>query len=246
MNSLGKRVHLVEKEKEILPGFDAQLSLRLRTILEKRGIVIETGLDAAKFDCGRFDTVIASTGRAASLEDLKIENAGVKVDERGWIKTDEYLRSSESHIYACGDITGKKLLAYTAEYQGHLCVENITGKSFKEDYRALPECVFSKPQAARAGILEEEAKAKGINFKIVKSNFLRFSSSHVYGDTDGFIKILFDAQEKIIGAGIISENAAELINIFSLGIKNNLKLEDLKKCLFIHPTLSEIIPLLFQ
>ena len=103
--------------------------------------------------------------------------------------------------------------------------------------------MFSQPQLAKVGILEEEAKAKGINFKVVKSNFLKFSSSYVYGDRDGFIKFLIDDQEKIIGAGIISKSAAELISIFSLCIKNNLSAKDLKKCIFIHPTLSEILPL---
>ncbi|MBU2044560.1 MAG: NAD(P)/FAD-dependent oxidoreductase [Candidatus Omnitrophica bacterium] len=246
LNSLGKRVRLIEKEDDILLGFDSQLTRRLRVILEKRGIVIETGVDSAKFDFDRFGLVVSATGRTANLDSLNIENSQVSIDKQGWIRTDEYLRSSQGHIYACGDVTGKKLLAYVAEYQGNLCVKNITGKNIREDYFGLPEAVFSKPQIARVGLLEKEAEARGIKITIIKSNFLRFSSSYVYGDTDGYIKVLVDQQGKIIGAGIISETAAELINTVSLAIKNGLKLDDLKQSLFIHPTISEIIPLLFQ
>ncbi|MBU2251178.1 MAG: NAD(P)/FAD-dependent oxidoreductase, partial [Candidatus Omnitrophica bacterium] len=212
LNSLGKRVRLIEKEDDILLGFDSQLTRRLRVILEKRGIVIETGVDSAKFDFDRFGLVVSATGRTANLDSLNIENSQVSIDKQGWIRTDEYLRSSQGHIYACGDVTGKKLLAYVAEYQGNLCVKNITGKNIREDYFGLPEAVFSKPQIARVGLLEKEAEARGIKITIIKSNFLRFSSSYVYGDTDGYIKVLVDQQGKIIGAGIISETAAELIN----------------------------------
>ncbi|MBU2436892.1 MAG: dihydrolipoyl dehydrogenase, partial [Candidatus Omnitrophica bacterium] len=81
-------------------------------------------------------------------------------------------------------------------------------------------------------------------YRVIKSNFLKFSSSYVYNDNDGFIELLVNEEDRIIGAGIISLFAAELINILSLCIKNNLTLSDLKKNVFIHPTLSEIIPLL--
>jgi len=243
LRNFGKKVTVIEIARQILPGFDSQLARRLETILKRQGIVIDTGVDALKVNLDQFDLVVEALGRVPNLDSLKIKKANLETDKDGWLKTDKYLRSSQKHIYACGDVLGRKLLAYTAEYQGRLCVENIIGQRATEDYSGLPECVFSQPQLAKVGILEEEAKAKGINFKVVKSNFLKFSSSYVYGDRDGFIKFLIDDQEKIIGAGIISKSAAELISIFSLCIKNNLSAKDLKKCIFIHPTLSEILPL---
>lgn len=242
----GKQLLLIEKEGQILPGFDSQLSLRLETILKRQGVKVETATDAANYEFDKFDMVVQAVGRIPNLKDLKLENAAVIIDSNGWIKTDSCLETSQNNIYACGDITGKRLLAYVAEYQGRLAVENMIGKNISEDYSGLPECVFSQPQLAKVGILEDEAKAKGVNFKVIKSNFLKFSSAQVYGDNDGFIKVIVDDQEKILGAGIISKYAGELISIFSLCIKNELKLGDLKKCLFVHPTLSEIIPLLVQ
>ncbi|MCF7907765.1 MAG: NAD(P)/FAD-dependent oxidoreductase [Candidatus Omnitrophica bacterium] len=246
LHKFGKKVLLIEKENQILPSFDSQLSSRLEVILKRQGVELETGVDANKYDFSKFSMIVQAVGRSPSLEGLKLENAAVLVDGNGWIKTDNYLKTSQDNIYACGDVIGKRLLAYVAEYQGRLAVDNISGKNILEDYSGLPECVFSQPQLAKVGILEAEAKLEGINFKVIKSNFLKFSSAHVYDDSDGFMKVLIDDQGKIIGAGIISKHAGELISIFSLCIKNQLNLNDLKKCLFIHPTLSEIIPLLVQ
>ena len=244
LTNFGKTVTVVEKEKIILPTFDSYFSKRLRMVLQNKGIRIETGKSVSDLDLNDFDMVISAVGRISNIEGLKIENSGVLCDESGWIKTDKLMKTNRDNIYACGDITGKKLLAYTAEYQARICIDNIKGKNREEDYNGLAECVFSVPQMAKVGILEEEAKAKNIKYRAIKSNFLKFSSAYVYDDTDGFIEIILDENDYIIGAGIISNLAGELISLFSLSINNNLKLADIKKCLFIHPTLSEIIPLL--
>ncbi|MFH1503838.1 MAG: NAD(P)/FAD-dependent oxidoreductase [Candidatus Omnitrophota bacterium] len=244
LKGLGKDICVVEKEQRILSNFDSSLASRLKAVLNKKGITINTGKDLSGYNLDDFDMVISSVGRVPNTQSLGLENLDIALDKSGWVITDQYMRTNIKNIYACGDIIGKKLLAYTAEYQGRLCVQNIKGGNEKEDYKGVAECVFSIPAAASVGILEEEAKKKNIKYRIIKSNFLKFSSAYVYGDTDGFIEVLIGQEDRIIGAGIISQSAAELISIFSLCIKNNLKSTDLKKSLFIHPTLSEIIPLL--
>ena len=246
LQSFGKSVYLVEKEEQILPSFDSYFAQRLRVILERKGISIETGKDVRDSNLGDFDLVISATGRGSRLEGLGIEAVGLAKSPGGWLKTDEYLTTNIKNIYACGDITGKKLLAYAADYQAGICIDNIKGKKRKEDYCGFSECVFSLPSLSKVGVLEEEAKLKGIKYSVIKSNFLKFSSAYVYGDTDGFIEVLIDKKKRIIGAGIISQAAGELISIFSLCIKNNLRVDDLKKCVFVHPTLSEIIPKLLN
>lgn len=242
----GREVCVIEKERRILPNFDSYLANRLKAALVKKGIKIDTGADLANYNLDDFDMVISAVGRKPEIGSLSLGNAGVVLDEKGWVKTDGCMRTNIKNIYACGDITGKKLLAYTAEYQGRLCADNIKGAREKEDYSGVAECVFSTPAAAFVGVLEDEAKEKNLKYRVIKSNFLKFSSAHVYGDTDGFIEVLTGQGNRIIGAGIISQTAGELISLFSLCVKNNLKLADLKKCLFIHPTLSEIIPLLLN
>ncbi|MDP2924284.1 MAG: NAD(P)/FAD-dependent oxidoreductase [Candidatus Omnitrophota bacterium] len=246
LNNLGKDVTVIEKENTILPFFDSYLANRLRIVLEKKGIKIETEKDIHSYKLDSFDKIILSAGREPNTKGLGLEHVGIKCDDSGWVMTDEFMRTNIKNIYACGDINGKKLLAYVAQYQAKICLDNIIGKKTIEDYRAIADCVFSFPQIAKVGILEEEAKSKKMRYEILKSNFLKFSSAHAYGDTDGFMQVIVGEGDVIIGAGIISNLAAELINIFSLAIKNKLTSETVKSCVFVHPTLSEIIPFLFS
>ncbi len=246
LNNFGRDVTLIEKEDRILPSFDSYLAARLRVILERKGIKIETGKDVKDYNLDNFDLVVSAVGRVPNLEGLGTEAIKLAKSPGGWVKTNKYLRTNLKGVYACGDITGGKLLAYVAQYQADICISNIKGKKQRQDYKGLSECVFASPSVAKVGILEDEAKLKGIKYEVIKSNFMKFSSSYVYGDTDGFIEILIDRRKRIIGAGIISQSAGELISILSLCIKNNLKVDDLKRCVFIHPTLSEIIPQLLN
>ncbi|MFH1771364.1 MAG: NAD(P)/FAD-dependent oxidoreductase [Candidatus Omnitrophota bacterium] len=243
LKGYGKSVILIEQKDRILPSFDSSLSKRLEIILKKKGIAIETKKDYSDYDFNKFDKVIVACGRKPNLNDLNVSDLGIALDEAGWIITDKQMRTNVEGVYACGDTTGKIQLASVAQYQGRLCIANIRGSNEEEDYRAVPECVFSLPQAACVGLLEEEAKKRNIEHTVLRSNFLTYSSSYVYGDHDGFIQLIVGQDDRIIGSGIISNHAAELINFFSLAISSNLRLEDLKKCVFIHPTLSEIIPL---
>ena len=246
LQNFAKKVTLIEKAKTILPGFDSQLANRLKIILEKKGIAINTGQDLSNYNLDDYDLVIQAAGRIPHLESLKITNIGLKLNQDGWIQADSQLRTSLKHIYACGDICGRNLLAYTAEYQAQICIKNITGIKTEEDYNCLLKAVFSLPQIASCGIKEEEVKETNIKYRVIKSNFLKLSSSYVYDDKDGFIKIIIDQNEKIIGVGIISQKASELINLFVVCLKNNLSVSDLKKCLFVHPTISEIVPLILD
>ena len=246
LNNLKKDVLVVEKEENILPFFDSYLSGRLRVSLEKKGIKIETSKNIGDYDLDVFDRVILAAGRAANVSGLGLEKVGVSLDEKGWIKTGAGMRTNIGNIYACGDINGKKQLAYIAEYQAKICVDSIAEKNVNEDYRGIPDCTFTLPQIAKVGLLEDEARQKNIEYKALRSNFLKFSSAYVYDDTDGFIEILTGKNNELLGAGIISNQAADLISLFSLCLKNNLPLEALRNCTFIHPTLSEIIPLVLK
>ncbi|MFH1768920.1 MAG: NAD(P)/FAD-dependent oxidoreductase [Candidatus Omnitrophota bacterium] len=246
LHNLGKKVLVIEKEERILPSLDQYLSRRLQTILEKKGVAIRLSQDFIQYDRKQFDMIIYALGRRPNLADLDHKAAGLRQDDQGWLTVDERLHTSAENIFACGDITGQKLLAYVADKQGSIAVENIVGNDCLGDYYGLPECVFTQPQAAFVGILEEEAKKKNIAYKIIKSNFLRFSSAFLYSDTDGFIQVLFDKDDTIIGASVISQLAAELIGLFSFAIRQKTTISQLKKMLFIHPTLSEIISGLFD
>jgi len=246
LNNLNKQVLVIEKEDRILPGFDKFMGERLKKVLQRKGIKIEVSTDIENYSLQDFDMIILSAGRVANSKNLDLEKVGVMVEEKGWIKVDDYLVTNIGNIYAVGDIIGKELLAYVAQRQGQICVENILGKRVKETYFNLPRAVFSSPNLAVVGVLREEAEKMNLKYEVIRTNFLRFSSSYVYNDADGYLEILVDPQKKIMGAGIISSFAGELISIFSLALNKHLSLDDLKNLILVHPTLNEIIPSLLK
>ena len=242
LSNLNKDVLVIEKEEHILPGMDKFLAQRLKIILNKDGFKIKTSDNLSNYSLNNFDAVILATGRKPNSQSLGIDGVGLSC-EKGWLKVGSSFKTNIGGIYACGDITGDKLLAYTASRAGSIAVNNIVGKKEKIDYCGLAQCVFTQPQVAAVGILEEEAQAKNIKYHVIKTNFLKFSSTYVYNDTNGFIEILYDDKEKIIGAAIISNLASELISLFSLAIRERITVKHLKDAIFIHPTISEIINL---
>ncbi|MCM8787787.1 MAG: NAD(P)/FAD-dependent oxidoreductase [Candidatus Omnitrophica bacterium] len=247
LNLLGKKVTVIEKEQNILPTFDTNLSERLQNILEKKGITFLTDIDINKINLESFDIVIEAIGRYANIAELNLKNAGVDINCNGQIETNEFLQTTQKNIYCCGDITAKKMLAYTAEHQAYVCIHNILGKNIKEDYEGIAECVFSIPQIAKVGLQEKDLTSDSkTKYKLIKSNFLRFSSTYVYDDKESFIQIIVDDNQMIKGASVISKFSSDLISLFSLIIRKKIKISDLKNCFFVHPTIQEIIPSLFR
>lgn len=246
LNGFAKDITVVEKENGILTTFATDLTVRLQGILEKRGIKIDIAKNINDYSLNAFDKIILCVGRAPNTKDLQLDKPGIICDKNGWVKTDRFMRTNIKNIYACGDVTGKKLLAYIAECQAQICVNNIAGVKLAEDYRVLPECVFSIPQIARIGITENQAKNKNIKYRVIRANFMRFSSAYVYDDIEGVIQLIVDQRDRIIGAELISNFAADLINIFSLAIKQKITLTSFRKSIFIHPAISEIISLLLR
>lgn len=241
LRNLDKEVLVIEKEDRILPKFDRALAERLKPILDRKDIKIKLSDDINNYDIEQFDMVVLATGRRPNLDELGCDSIGLAKNNEGWLDVDDTLKTNISSIWACGDTTGRKLLAYVATNQARICINNIVGNKKTEDYKGLAECVFTQPQIAFAGILKDEAEERGIECNVIKSNFFKFSSAYVYSDTNGFIQILVDSDGIIIGAGIISNIASELISIFSLAIRLELKISQLRELSFIHPTISEII-----
>jgi dihydrolipoamide dehydrogenase len=246
LNAFGKNVTVIEKLPQILPSFDSNISSRLKTILERKSITIDTDADISNYKLNEYDQIIVCIGRRPNIEDLGIERTAIFLDQRGFVQSDKTMQTNIKNIYACGDINGKRLLAYVAEYQAQICIENIIGQPTLEDYSSSPECVFSIPQVSRVGLSEQEAKNKNINYRILKSNFLKFSSAYIYNDLDGFAQLIVDERHMIIGAHIISNFASELIGYFSLAIVNKMTFRNFKDLFLVHPTMSEIIPALMR
>ncbi len=240
LSSLGRKVVLAEKGDRIIPSFDREISLRLMKILQKRGIDVLLNCDVSKYDYSGLDKIIVSIGRLPNLSGFNIENAGLLLDKHP-LKVNDYLQTEVPNIYISGDALGNYLYAYTAEYEGKLCVRNIGGMKEKVDYKGIPHSIFTVPSAAFCGITQEKADKEGIEYKIDKYSIRSSSGGLVYSDNEGFIKLLTDKEGYILGAHIISNIAHEIIGYFAFCIRNHIKYEAIKNSLFIHPTISEHI-----
>jgi len=239
--SLGSKVQVVEIMDQLLPGVDREIAKKLETIFKKKKISVSTLTDAKTVDLNNFELVLVCVGRKPRIEGL--DALGIATGKSGII-VDDYLRTSVENIYAAGDCTGKLMLAHYASYQGNCAVENIGKPSTpaRADNAVVPACIFTSPEIASVGLNELQASQIVPEIKINKFDFLGSGMARIQDETEGFIKIIFEAKTgKLIGAHIIGPKATELISIFTLALSSGLNVAQLRKTIFAHPTLSEAI-----
>ena len=253
-NALGTKVTIVEMLDEILPGMDSQLSALLRADLTKRGIDILLQSRVTRIDTGKVsvkneegervieaERVLLSVGRIPTLSGLGLENLNLEKHGRG-LKVNPFMQTSQSNIYACGDITGFSLLAHTAVREAEVAVEHILGKIEAMSYRAIPAVVYTNLEIAGVGKTEEALSAEGINYKVKQlpmSYSGRFIAENEQGS--GVCKIIEAEDGTLLGAHILGNPASELIVIAAIAIEKRMKAEELKAMVFPHPTVGEII-----
>jgi len=238
---LGVEVTILEIESQLLPGIDAQLSKKLVQVFQKTGIKVELQKKHDQIDLNNFDKILLSVGRKPLLDGLWEEDCCIKT-EKDCIVVDNELRTNVSNIFAAGDCIGGYMLAHVASYEGELAVKNMFAKREKKDYSVVPVSIFTSPEVASVGISEEKTKLFVDEYRTATINYLSIGMAHIFGDTQGFAKVIVEARRgRILGASIIGLEATELVNIFSIMIKNKLTIKDLRKTVFAHPSISEII-----
>lgn len=254
---LGTQVTIIEFLPKILYRLDDELSKKLTVYLKKQGIKIFTGSalkEVQSSDSGlkiivgnakgnselECDYLLAAAGRKPNLEGLNLELSGIEYDKKG-IKVDENYKTSADGVYAIGDVIGGVMLAHVASEEGKACVENIYGHNSKVDYNAVPSCIFAFPEAASAGMTEDEAKENNVEYIVGKSMFGANGKALTMGEGEGFVKVLAEKEShKIIGVHIMGPHASDMIHEGSLAIHNGLTVENIKESVFAHPTLSEV------
>ncbi len=238
---LGSEVAIVEATQQLLPGSDSQTAKKLLSIFQKNGLQVSLGVDAGSLNLNDYDKVLLSVGRKAVIEGLWEEGVGIKTEE-GLIVVDRELRTGSRNVFAAGDCIGGYMMAHVAAYEGELAVNNMFLKRRTRDYSVIPSSVFTQPEVASVGITEEEAKTFGANYRSAVVHFLSVGMAHIHGETDGFVKVLVDKKSgRVLGVSIIGPEASELVNIFSVIIKNNVTIKALKETIFAHPSISEIV-----
>ncbi len=258
-SAFGTRVTLVEALERILPLEDEEVSRFMERTYKKRGIDIHTG---ARFESAdiqddgvavtfkdkkgevhemKVDYVLSAVGRVPNTEDVGLDAAGVKTDERGFVVVDEYMRTNVDGIYAIGDMAGRQLLAHKAMHEGVACVEHIAGVGHHTvDYANVPNCTYCHPEVASVGLTEAEAREQGYDIEVGKLPWVAIGRAVAMGHTEGFVKIVRDTRySEILGAHIVGPHATELIAEFVLGRHLESTVEEMERAMHPHPTLSE-------
>jgi dihydrolipoamide dehydrogenase len=203
---------------------------------------------AVQFEGGKapasdiFDKILVAVGRKPNGRTIGAENAGVLVDERGFIPVDKQMRTNVPHIFAIGDIVGQPMLAHKAVHEGRVAAESAAGRNSYFDAKVIPSVAYTDPEVAWAGITENEAKATGINYGKGVFPWAASGRSLSLGRDEGLTKILFDEDtHRIIGCSIVGPNAGELIAETALAIEMGADAADIGLTIHPHPTLSETI-----
>lgn len=255
-NGLGSNVILLasrmlknadmEVRKRITPylkrqGIDVYMDIRAKEIIkegDKLRVVAKYKTKDKEVEVVG-DKVLIASGRGAVVEGLNLDGIGIEYTHKGIHVNDDFETNVEG-IYAIGDVNDIGIqLAHVASSQGVYVMEKLMGIKPEINLDVYPNCVFCIPEVAHVGLTEEEAKEKGIEFKSSKFLFGANGKALTLGETDGFIKVLADANNKIIGVHIIGPHANDLIHEGALAIANELNVEHIAKTIHAHPTLSE-------
>ena len=207
----------------------------------KSGLTVGfSGPDAPSEDT--FDRVLVAVGRRPNGNLIGAGNAGINVDEQGFIPVDNQQRTNAANIFAVGDVTGPPMLAHKATHEGRVAAEVAAGKNSAFDARVIPSVAYTDPEVAWAGITETEAKQQGLNYGKGVFPWAASGRSLSLGRSEGLTKLLFDEQtRRVIGAGITGSNAGDLIAEVALAIEMDCTAEDIGLTIHPHPTLSETV-----
>jgi dihydrolipoamide dehydrogenase len=257
-STLGSRIDVVEMLDGLMTGADRDLvkvwqkrnaSRFDRLMLKTKSVGAEAARDGihVRFDNADpaiYDLVLVSVGRVPNGKRIGAEAAGVRVDERGYIPTDKQMRTNVEHIFAIGDIAGPPMLAHKATHEGHVAAEVAAGHKSSFDARQIPNVAYTDPEIAWAGATEDELTRRGEEYG--KSVFPWSASGRAIanGRDEGFVKLLFDKPNgRVIGGGIVGQNAGDLISEVCLAIEMGADAEDIGRTIHPHPTLGESIGL---
>jgi dihydrolipoamide dehydrogenase len=241
---------------QLLPGEDAEVVEELGKSLKRQGINVYTGVKlqeigrgqdkeiSARLSSGdelKADMVLVAVGRVPDTGNIGAEGLNL-LDEKGFIRVDEKMRTSSAGIYAVGDAVGGMLLAHKASEEGVVAAENALGLDAKMDYGIIPRCIFTQPEIACVGVSEETARAEGKELKIGRFPFSALGKARASGETEGMVKIISDAAtDEIFGIHIVGAGATDLIGEAALAMKLEATAEDIAGTIHPHPTFGEAL-----
>ncbi|XXK32449.1 dihydrolipoyl dehydrogenase [Rhodobacteraceae bacterium nBUS_24] len=258
-NTLGAETTVVEVLDRILPVEDSEIAGFAKKQFVKQGMIIREKATVKKLErkSGKviahieqdkkvekheFDTVISAVGIVGNVENLGLENLGVKID-RTHVVTDEFCRTSAKGVFAIGDLAGAPWLAHKASHEGTMVAELIAGqKPHAVDPNSIAGCTYCHPQIASVGMTEAQAKDAGHDVKVGRFPFIGNGKAIALGEPEGMVKTIFDAKSgELLGAHMVGAEVTELIQGYIVGRKLETTEQDLMETVFPHPTLSEMM-----
>lgn len=257
---LGVSVTVIEFMDALLANMDAEISKTILDIAREKGIkvyleskvsafseavdgqVITHFQEKGKEQFAISEKVLVAVGRKPNMEELALEKTDITLNEktRG-ILVDNHMKTVVDHIYAVGDVNNMIQLAHAASKQGMIAVENILGMASEFTITNTPSVVFTSPEIASVGLSEEATKAVGIDYKVGYAHFEANGKSLTLNQTQGFVKIIKDQTDTVIGASVIGPDASTLIATLTTYVTNKMKLDEIEQIIFAHPTTAEVI-----
>ncbi|MGX1434770.1 dihydrolipoyl dehydrogenase [Mammaliicoccus sciuri] len=256
--NFGSEVTILEGAKDILGGFEKQMTQIVKKGLKAKGVEIvteamaksaeetdngvkvtyEAGGETKEIDA---DYVLVTVGRRPNTDELGLEELGLKMSDRGLVEVDEQSRSSISNIYAIGDIVAGPPLAHKASYEAKVAAEAISGEKSAVDYLGIPAVCFTEPELATVGYTEASAKEEGLEIKAAKFPFAANGRALALNKTAGFVKLIaLKENGLLIGAQVAGTGASDIIAELGLAIETGMTAEDVSLTIHAHPTLGEI------
>ncbi len=256
---LGSKVTIVEFMDRIIAGMDGSLSKELTRVLKKNlgfEFLVKhkvTGTKATEKEVTvtalnakdetieiKGDYCLVAVGRKAYTQNLGLENAGVKLDNRGRVETDNHLKTNVDNIYAIGDVIKGAMLAHKAEEEGVFVAEQIAGQKPHIDYNLIPGVVYTWPEVAAVGLTEEQLKEKGVKYKVGSFPFKASGRARASMDTDGFVRVYADeTTDEILGVHMIGPRTADMIAEAVVAMEYKASAEDISRMSHAHPTFTE-------
>lgn len=255
--SLGVKVTVIEYMPQMMPLEDEEVAKTMERSFRKMRATVLTSTNVKSVTVGEdgmcnveiegkkgaetltAEIVLSAVGIKSNIENIGLEEIGVEV-ERDKIKVDEHYQTSVAGVYAIGDIIATPALAHVASAEALHCVEYICGLNPEAvDYSTIPSCIFTSPEVASVGMTEQQAQKAGIEYKVGRFPFTASGKATAAGDRDGFVKLIFDADEKLIGAHLVGANVTEMLGEPTLAKRLGVKAHAIAKTIHSHPTMHE-------
>lgn len=261
LNRLGCQVTILDRNPRILKVTEEETGGYLNEVLAKEGVHLLVNASPVRFKDKNTlvyvkegkemeitaDHYFTASGRAANMNGMQLEKAGVTFNKRG-ILTNDYLQTENPAIYACGDVTTPFKFTHTASHQANICIDNIlNGNTKKNDLSVLPWAIFTEPQIGHVGLTEAEANAKygadNVSVFKVEASIDRFITDR---KTGGVLKVLFTKDDLVVGAEAVGAHAGEWIQLITIALKNKIPAAQMADTIFAYPTYSEIVKKVFS